>query len=321
MNVIISSLNTAIERLLLVEKQQPGEVHRLLDDKTLAGGKGVNVARVLRQLQPQLENAPAPRLLGFLGGATGRLCRELLAQEQLDGGWCDIAASTRICEVVTEKASPENASVYNAAGPFIQPNEYQQLHDMLGDELPCASAVICTGSLAQNLPPDEYGRWIAQARTYGVLSLLDTQGPALLHAAAALPDIIKINRDELRQARAASGRDLPGDWLVQGVRCVIITDGQRPALALTPDGDYEIASPLVETVSSVGSGDAYSAGLIASLLARPQAGWVAHLRLAAACGAANAASPTAGLAADVNLFALQQHCVVRAVSPPQRLPA
>ncbi|WP_159564660.1 1-phosphofructokinase family hexose kinase [Budvicia diplopodorum] len=316
MNVIIASLNTAIERLLLVDKQQPGQVHRLLDDKTLAGGKGVNVARVLRQLRPQLDNAPAPLLVGFLGGATGRLCRELLEQEQLAGRWCDIAANTRICEVVTEQASPEKASVYNAAGPEIQPDELTGLHDMLADEMQEAGAVICTGSLAKNLAPDEYGYWISLARRHGVLSLLDTHGPALLQSAAALPDIIKINRDELQQANAISGGDLPNDWLARGVRCVIVTNGQQPTLALTPDGDYQITSPVVDTVSPVGSGDAYCAGLIASLLARPDAGWVEHLRLAAACGAANAASPTAGLSADISLFELQQRCVVRAVSSP-----
>ncbi|QHM73264.1 1-phosphofructokinase family hexose kinase [Mixta intestinalis] len=321
MNVIIASLNTAIERLLLVEEQRPGEVHRLLDDKTLAGGKGVNVARVLRQLQPQLPGAPEPLLLGFLGGATGRLCRELLEQEQLEGRWCVISDSTRICEVVTEKQAPEKASVYNAAGPAIQPEEHQQLHAMLAKEMPHASAVICTGSLAKNLTPDEYGRWITLARKHSVLSLLDTHGPALLQSAAMLPDIIKINRDELRQVKEAAGENLPESWLARGVRCVIITDGQRPTLALTPDGDFEITSPTVATVSAVGSGDAYCAGLIASLLAQPQKGWTAHLTLAAACGAANAASPTAGLASNVSLSALQQACVIRAISTSPRSPA
>lgn len=316
MNVLIASLNTAIERLLLVDQQRPGTVHRLLNDKTLAGGKGVNVARVLRQLQPQLENAPAPLLLGFLGGATGRLCRELLAEEGLDGRWCEIAASTRICEVVTEQKAPDKASVYNAIGPAIQPEEYRRLWSMLAAELPRASAVVCTGSLAQNLTPDEYGRWISLAREHGVISLLDTHGAALLQSAAALPDIIKINRDELRQANAETADDLPGHWLAQGVRCVIITDGQQPTLALTPDGNFTIAAPAVATLSAVGSGDAYCAGLIASLLARPQSGWAAHLTLAAACGAANAASSTAGLATDVSLHVLQQRCAVRAVRSP-----
>ncbi|QKJ86033.1 1-phosphofructokinase [Paramixta manurensis] len=321
MNVLIASLNTAIERLLLVEQQRPGEVHRLLDDKTLAGGKGVNVARVLRQLQPHMENAPTPLLIGFLGGATGRLCGELLEQERLAGRWCEIAASTRICEVVTEKAAPEKASVYNAVGPVIQPDEHRSLHTLLADEMPRAHAVVCTGSLAQNLTPDEYGRWITLARAHGVLSLLDTHGPALLQSAAALPDIIKINRDELQQASDTSGQDLPHAWLKQGVRCVIITDGQRPTLALTPEGNYQITPPKVDTASAVGSGDAYCAGLIASLLARPTAGWVAHLTLAAACGAANAASPTAGLAAEIDLLTLQQRCAVRAVSSSPRSPA
>jgi 1-phosphofructokinase family hexose kinase len=312
-NVIIASLNTAIERLLLVDRQQPGEVHRLLDDKTLAGGKGVNVARVIRQLHSHLPDCPTPLLLGFLGGATGRLCRELLAQEALEGRWCEIAGSTRICEVVTEVQAPEKASVYNTAGPAVTPPEHQRLHALLAQVLPQADALICTGSLAKSLPPDEYGRWITLARTTGALTLLDTHGPALLHSAGALPDIIKINRDELRQASAASEENLPQAWLAQGVRCVIITDGQRPTLALTPDGDYEIASPQVATASPVGSGDAYCGGLIASLLARPRAGWREHLTLAAACGAANAASPTAGLAADMNLADLQQRCAVRAL--------
>ena len=149
MNVIIASLNTAIERLLLVDKQQPGEVHSLLDDKTLAGGKGVNVARVMRQLGTLLPDAPTPRLLAFLGGATGRLCRELLAEEALEGYWCEIVGNTRICEVVTEVQAPERASVYNAVGPAITPDEHQALHRTLEQELPHASALVCTGSLAK----------------------------------------------------------------------------------------------------------------------------------------------------------------------------
>ncbi len=313
MNVIIASLNTAIERLLLVDSQRPGQVHRLLDDKTLVGGKGVNVARALRQLQPQLENAPAPLLLGFLGGAVGGLCRELLAQEKLPGRWCEIADSTRICEVVTEQLCPHQASVYNAAGPEIQPDELARLHDMLAEEMQQASAVICTGSLAKNLTPDEYGRWITLARKNGALSLLDTHGAALLQSAAAWPDIIKINRDELRQANEMAGHGLTERWLAQGVRCVIITNGQQPTLALTPEGNYEVTSPAVKTLSPVGSGDAYCAGLIASLLARPEAPWQEHLTLAASCGAANAASPTAGLAGDISLIELQRRCSVRAV--------
>ncbi|WP_330985667.1 MULTISPECIES: 1-phosphofructokinase family hexose kinase [Enterobacterales] len=310
MKVLIASINTAIERLLRVEEQQPGDVHRLLEDSTLAGGKGVNVARVLRQLQPLLENTPSPLLIGFLGGATGRLCQELLAQENLPGRWCNIAGNTRICEVITEEKAPERASVYNAAGPVIQPDEHQQLHNLLNEALPDSSALICTGSLARNLASDEYAHWISTAREHGVLTLLDAQGPALSQAISARPDIIKINRDELRQASNGIEQNLPAAWCKQGVHCVIITDGPNPVVAHTPDGVFTITPPVVNTVSSVGSGDAYCAGLITSLLARPHAGWEAHLTLAAACGAANASSPTAGLPADADLVALQQHCTV-----------
>ncbi|AHF75774.1 1-phosphofructokinase family hexose kinase [Sodalis praecaptivus] len=315
MTIVIASLNTAIERLLLVEQHRPGEVHRLQDDRTLAGGKGVNVARVLSQLRAgELPSCPAPQLVGFLGGATGMLCRALLAQENLGGQWVDTAGATRICEVIIERQNADNATVYNARGPAIAPEERTRLHQALGQILPGASALVCTGSLPAGMAVGEYGDWIALARQQGVPSLLDTHGEALLQAAQHRPDIIKINRDELQQVSGTSLAALPQQWLAQGVRSVIITNGRRPTVAFTPDGLFAITPPRVATRSAVGSGDAHCAGLIASLCAHPQAPWTDHLRLAAACGAANAASLTAGLAPDSALDVLQQQCAVHAVS-------
>ncbi|WP_074012383.1 1-phosphofructokinase family hexose kinase [Candidatus Sodalis sp. SoCistrobi] len=311
MTIVIASLNTAIERLLVVDKHRPGEVHRLQDDKTLAGGKGVNVARVLRQLRAGgLASCPPPQLVGFLGGATGALCRALLAEENLPGQWVDIAGATRICEVIIERQNADNATVYNARGPAIAPRERTRLHQALRHILPTAAALVCTGSLPAGMAAGEYGDWLALAREYGVLSLVDTHGEALLQAAQHRPDIIKINRDELQQVSGASLAALPQQWLAQGVRCVIITNGRHPTVAFTPDGLFAITPPKVATRSAVGSGDAHCAGLIASLTARPAAPWTDHLRLAAACGAANAAS----LAPDIAIDALLQQCAVHAVS-------
>lgn len=314
MNVLIASLNTAVERLLIVEKQQPGTVHRLLDDKTLAGGKGVNVARVLRTLNTE---RPSPLLVGFLGGATGRLCEALLEQEGLAGSWASTSGETRICEVIVEQNDPLKASVYNARGPEISSAELHDLHARLIAQLPTAAALICTGSLPAGVSESEYAGWIALARQHHVLSLLDSHGAALLAAAQATPDIIKINKDELHQVSERRSAGLISEWQERGVSAVIITDGMRPTLAQTPDGCFEVLSPDVKTLSSVGSGDAHCAGLMASLLTVPQAGWARHLAFAAACGAANAASITAGLAPHLSLHALAQQSTVRPLSRMQ----
>ncbi|MFD6275631.1 hypothetical protein ACFWFI_08670, partial [Streptomyces sp. NPDC060209] len=106
MSIAITSLNSAIERLLVVETHRPGSVHRLTRSETFAGGKGVNVARVLTQLaagghEPSAP-VPAPQLLGFSGGPTGRLFEDLLGAESLAHSLVRTAGATRICEVLVD---------------------------------------------------------------------------------------------------------------------------------------------------------------------------------------------------------------------------
>ncbi|WP_129838506.1 PfkB family carbohydrate kinase [Streptomyces sp. RFCAC02] len=299
MTVAIASLNTAVERHLTVDGHRPGSVHRLAADRTLAGGKGVNVARVLTQLAAAGAPPARPHLFGFLGGPTGRLVAELLGGEGLEGTWRPSAGGTRICEVLVDLADPEGATVYNASGPRIAAAELADLEETVAPLIADAGALVCTGSLPPGVPDDFYGRLITAARRSGTLSVLDAHGRVLRAGAAAGPDIVKVNRDELLGAGGGSEHGPVPGWLGAGVRCVIVTDGARPTRALTPDGWYEVTAPAVPTRSAVGSGDAFCAGLVHSLVTGdPGTPWRDHLRFAAACGASNAASLTAGLAPD-----------------------
>jgi len=285
----IVSANTAIERLLVVDGHRPGAVHRLVEDRTLAGGKPVNVARVLHQL-----GGVQPVLVGFAGGDTGALFRRLLAAEGLTGRWADTAGATRICETLVDLADPAGATVYNAAGPAITPAELAALDTLVEELTSTSAALVCTGSLPPGVPVTGYRDRLASARARGLVTVLDTHGPALAAGAAAAPTVVKVNRDEL----AAVGGDpesVVAGWRATGTECVIVTDGARPTEAYTPDGRWRVAAAPVDVVSAVGSGDAYLAGLLDSLLTRPDAGWPVHLRRAAACGAANATNIAPGL--------------------------
>lgn len=334
--VVIASVNPAVERLLVVAENHPGTVHRLARSETLAGGKGVNVARVLGQLagRPDLPPPPGARpvtahLVGFLGGPTGTLCGGLLADEGLAGTWIRVAGATRVNEVLVDRAHPDRATVYNAAGAPVSAEDLAGLAAAANARIASSAAVVCTGSLPPGTPADHYATWVAAARAAGALSLLDTSGPALLAGAAAGPDVVKVNREELTGAAGTgladpalpgaglTGAALAGSWQRAGAGAVIVTDGPRPALAVTPDGAFALTPPRVGLKSGVGSGDAFTAGLIWSVLARPDAGWRAHLRLAAACGAANAASETARLAPGARLDELAAAARV-AELPPAR---
>ncbi|MGQ4510761.1 PfkB family carbohydrate kinase [Streptomyces sp. DW26H14] len=314
MTIAIASANSAVERLLVVDAHRPGTVHRLARGETLAGGKGVNVARVLNALArlpddtfgpSEGPNVPAPCLFGFRGGATGRLFEELLRGEGIDCDLVPTAGATRVNEVLVDRSDPAGATVYNAVGPRVSASELALLDEVFTRVLGGAQALVCTGSIPPGAPEDLYAGWIARARLRGVPTVLDAHGPALAAGAAAAPDILKVNRDEAADtAGGTASRD--GDaadlaargWLAAGTRCVIVTDGAAPTRVYTGDAGFEVSVPRVRLRSAVGSGDAFCAGLVHSLLSAPDAGWARHLRVATACGASNAASETADLSAE-----------------------
>ena len=60
------TLNPAIDKTITTSRLLPGQVNRGDSVKNIAGGKGINVTKVLRQYGSSV------CALGFLGGYTGR---------------------------------------------------------------------------------------------------------------------------------------------------------------------------------------------------------------------------------------------------------
>ncbi|MGP4014671.1 1-phosphofructokinase family hexose kinase [Saccharopolyspora sp. 5N708] len=317
MTVVIASPNTAVERLLVVRRNRPGEVHRLIRDETLAGGKPVNVARVLGRLAATDDTGTAanPWLAGFLGSATGALAAAALEREGLHGTWVSTQTDTRICEVLVDLADPGGATVYNAPGAPISAAELAELNSAMTTALPTAAALVCAGSVAPGVPVDQYARWVAQAHRHGVPSVLDATGEHLRAAAAAGPTVVKLNRTELLAA-ATDPNALLRDWSAAGVRAVIITNGGGRTFAVTPRGCFAVTAPDVDVISAVGSGDAFAAGLVHSMLHSGH-DWPGHLRAAAACGAANATSVTADLPPEADLARLRARTRVTELDPAE----
>ncbi|MFJ8955127.1 1-phosphofructokinase family hexose kinase [Streptomyces sp. NPDC102381] len=317
-DIAIASVNPAIERLLVVDRNRPGSVHRLARSETLAGGKGVNVARVLAILatEPPVTPVahPTPHLFGFAGGPTGRLLRDLLDAEGLAADLVTTRDATRVCEVLVDLADPDGATVYNAKGADVDKTELDALDEAFDRAVRDARALVCTGSLPPGAPDDLYARWI-EAAPDPVLTVLDAHGPALAAGVRARPDVVKVNAEELAAVSDVGGStlDTARAWREWGVGCVIVTDGPRPTLALTPNGTYEVIAPDVPTRSAVGSGDAFCAGLVHSLTTAADRGWGRHLRVAAACGASNAASLTAGQSSDHPAGSLYEQVIVRRI--------
>ncbi|HEV2802652.1 MAG TPA: hexose kinase [Pyrinomonadaceae bacterium] len=283
--ILIVNLNLAVDHIIEVDELRAGGVQRSRRERQQAGGKGVNVARVLKTLgEPSL-------LLGFCGGRAGALIESGLRDERIASRLTRIGAESRTCLVIDDLRRREQ-TVINAPGANIADAERREFQETYTRSLAGAELVILTGSLPPNLSTDTYARLATEADAAGKRVLLDCAGDPLRQALAAHPFIVKINGAEAAQIVSAPVEDFPGAARAArrmcelGAQNAMITLGAEGALLDFTGARYTLVAPQVETVNSVGSGDAALAGLAAALLRGrtiEEAG-----TLAVAAGAANA---------------------------------
>jgi 1-phosphofructokinase family hexose kinase len=277
--------NPALDRTLLAPGFRSAGVARVAEARPAAGGKGVNVARVARSLGEQA------KVCAPLAGDAGRAVAELARAEGLEAAWCWLpAGETRTCTLVVDPAGDDLA--LNERGPEVSGAAWGEVARVLRREAAFARAVACCGSLPPGVPAESYVRTLQSLLDDGARIALDTSGEALREALALPLTLLKVNADELG---AALGRELatPADALAAaeqvrrgGIALVVVTLGAQGAVAAGADGRYTATPPPIRPISTIGSGDAFLAGLLTALLRDdplPDA-----LRLAVACGAVNA---------------------------------
>ncbi|WP_343230840.1 1-phosphofructokinase family hexose kinase [Yinghuangia seranimata] len=277
-----------------------------------AGGKGLNVARVLTAL-----GIPAT-VLGPLGGRTGDGVREDLAQAGPRDATVPVTGETRRTTTVVDAAAGET-TVFNEAGPELSAGEWAALCEAFDRLLPQAHAVALCGSLPPGVPTDAYADLVRRARDAGVPVLLDTSGPALHAGLAAGPDLVKPNADELREATGESDparavAALSAQLRAAGGDAVVASFGPEGLLAATAAGWWRARLPYAIQGNPTGAGDAGVAALLAGLTAgRP---WPDRLAEAVAWSASAVAAPVAGSVDRTTYVTARAHVLVGAVEPP-----
>jgi tagatose 6-phosphate kinase len=283
--ILIVNLNLAVDHIVEVDELRAGEVQRSRGARQQAGGKGVNVARVLKTLrEPSL-------LLGFCGGRAGDLIAAGLRAEKIASDTTRVREESRTCLIINDHGRREQ-TVINAPGAAVGDAERRDFEATYTREIPRAELVVVNGSLPPNLPADTYARLTAEANGAGKRVLLDCAGAPLRHALGARPFLVKINAAE---AAELSGTPI-NDFLTAahasrrlrdtGAENVMITLGEQGAWLDFAGVRYRFVAPRVRATNSVGSGDAALAGLAAALR-RGQTAEEAGA-LAVAAGAANA---------------------------------
>jgi 1-phosphofructokinase/tagatose 6-phosphate kinase len=292
--IVTVTLNAAIDRTLTVPNFQRGQRHRASSGITLAGGKGINVARALKTL-----GVPVVAT-GLVGGATGSRIVEELTAEAILNDFVHIEGESRTSTAVVDPTGGTYTEI-NEWGPAVQPEELELLLEKLRYLTQDAEFVVFAGSLPRDIDDDFYAEATRELAKRHVATVLDTEGEPLRLGVEAEPFLVSPNQAE---AEALVGQEFHDDEdfrvaldgiAEMGARNVLITT-EHGALALLREERetrrFRVDAPRLEPVSAVGSGDV----LVAAFLAARHAGR-AHedaLRAAVAAGAASTLEVGAG---------------------------
>lgn len=282
--ILTVSLNPAVDKTCRLKEINPGEVNRLSSAESVAGGKAVNVTKVLRQFHIPVA------AVGFLGGSGGTLIGEAMEELGVECHFTKITGETRTSTNVLE----ENGRVTELLepGPVISEKELRGFLKQFTGCLENCELAVLSGSLPGGVPEDIYAKLVELCHMAGCRVLLDSSGEALRRGIQAGPDLVKPNRKELEYlaGRPLQSReeiiDAARELLPLGVGRVVVSLGGEGLLWVEAESVHFQAAKQVRTVNTVGCGDTVVASLCMSELADDDVGTA--LAKAAALAAANA---------------------------------
>jgi 1-phosphofructokinase family hexose kinase len=293
--IITVTLNAAIDKSLSVPNFRLGRRHRTVEQRTIAGGKGVNIARTLKALgQPVIAT-------GFAGGATGTHIVEQLTEESILNDFVRIREESRTNTSVLDPTNGQQTEI-NERGPAVSEREIELFRDKLLYLARGAAIVVFAGSLPPGVDPGFYAALIGDLEGVGVTTVVDTDGEPLRLAVRAEPDVVSPN---MLEAEELVGHEFAGEEERSLVVREIAALGPHEAIMTLPDGCF--GQVLVdgrprlkrarieprEPIAKSGSGDAFLAGYLAARYegrAPDQC-----LRFGVACGAESTGRLGAGL--------------------------
>ncbi|MBN1149086.1 MAG: 1-phosphofructokinase family hexose kinase [Anaerolineales bacterium] len=284
--------NPSIDRQILAAGFRLGAIHRPQRVVSLAGGKGLNVARAIKRLGGEVHAC------ALLCGHNGRWIEEQLAQEgiPLSAAWSD--GETRLCTSIVDPENAQLTEIYEN-GPQIDPETWERFEAAFQQALPKVEWVTFSGSLPPGAPEHGYTQLLRFAKQRDIPLLVDTHGEGLRDIIPDHPWLVKVNAQEASEILGGQITSLSqaveaAQGLCElGARAAIVTLGAQGAAAASSGQAWRARAPQVEVLAAVGSGDALLGGVVLGMARRlsiPES-----LRLGVAAGAANAATLGTGM--------------------------
>ncbi|MCD4827562.1 MAG: 1-phosphofructokinase family hexose kinase [Acholeplasmataceae bacterium] len=260
---ITITLNPAIDSLISVEKLEDYKDDKLSHKQKIAGGKGINISKILKQLDQKTFAT------GFLGGANGKFIEKELSRLHIDHQFIHINNETRENIKVYEK-STQKSYEFNEDGPTCDMDHFNQLIVLLKSMIKPKDVVIISGSAPLDFKVDIYKILIKEIKHLVSKIVLDTSKAWLKEGLEATPDLIKPNLDELKfyaQKELKEDEQIINEALKicrSGVKEVLVSLGKNGSLYVSKNYVYKVIVPDIKVYHTTGAGDALLAGFISS---------------------------------------------------------
>lgn len=253
------TLNPAIDHIVRMDDLQIGETNRMNDESISAGGKGINVSKLFKNLGEESIS------LGYVAGFTGNEIEKILKSEDIKTDFIHIDRGfTRI----NVKIKSNKETEINGPGLDIKSEDIEKLFSKI-DEIKNEDYLFLSGSIPSSLDDTFYAEIMERLSSKNVHIIVDTTGEALKNTLKYSPKLIKPNLRELEDFFNCKIEDecdikkYSKKLQEMGATNIIISMGGDGAYLLSEDGeDVFLKAPKGNVIDTVGSGDSMVAGFI-----------------------------------------------------------
>ena len=259
--ILCVNLNAAIDKTVIVDRFELGKIHRPEMAKSLAGGKGCNVARGLRTLGEK------PVVAGWVGGTAGQFIEQSLHAEGIGTNFVQTGLESRTCLSIVDDETQVITEVYERGEP-LPAEKVAEFVAHFKTIIADYDVITLSGSIPPGVPDDIYAQLIQIAKTAGKVVFLDASKQALVHGVQAKPYLIKPNASEIEVLAkkplhgfveyAQAAREVSRQYET----IVLLSLGGEGAIAAWEEKVWYLKIPKVDVKSAVGSGDCMLAGVV-----------------------------------------------------------
>lgn len=262
--IAVVCVNPVVDKTCYTDELLTGDINKVNRVYKSAGGKGVNVTRILSRLKEKV------CIIGFKAGYSGKWVEDELKKEGALAFFVEVNGETSVNTNIINSSNEIETQILEP-GPDIYEDSIAIFDDIYTEVIKKSSWLICSGNLTRGLENNFYRTLISKAKEYEIKTIVDTSEEALRNSVDVSPFMIKSNLDELSYHFKREIIEIPDvitaskEFLKSGVKVVLTSIGKDGAILVYENEIYHCKVPKIKTINSIGGGGALLAGFTSAL--------------------------------------------------------